>query len=154
MAKTQRLRDVLTGSPTIEYLNQMNASGWKLVALEWERESEGSEPDRPEAVPERKRPIPFEIEVPYGMQISEDGYHLLESPAEMRVMLQAVDMIVADYPMSRVADELNREGFRQRSGAKWTAAAVFDLLPRMIEAGPEIFSKEEWPIRKRRLIRD
>ncbi|HEX5315749.1 MAG TPA: recombinase family protein, partial [Candidatus Kapabacteria bacterium] len=91
---------------------------------------------------------------PYGMQISEDGYHLLESPAEMRVMMQAVDMIVADYSMSGVAEELNREGFRQRSGAKWTAAAVFDLLPRMIEAGPEIFSKEEWPARKRRLMRD
>jgi hypothetical protein len=147
MPKMQRMREALTSSPTLEYLNQMNASGWKLVALEWEREGEG--PDVPE-----KRPIPFEIEVPYGMQISDDGYHLLENPAEMRVMMQAVDMIVADYSMSGVADELNREGFRQRSGVKWTAAAVFDMLPRMIEAGPQIFSKEEWPARKRRLMRD
>jgi len=146
MAKTQRMRDVLAGSPTLEYLNQMNASGWKLVALEWEREAESAESDFTQ--PAR------EIDVPYGMQISEDGWHLVESGAEMRVLMSAVNMIVDDQPMSRVADELNRQGYRKRNGDKWTAAAVFDLLPRMIEAGPEIFTKEEWVGRRRRLTRD
>jgi hypothetical protein len=146
MAKTQRMRDVLAGSPTLEYLNQMNASGWKLVALEWEREAESVESDF--AQPAR------EIDVPYGMQISEDGWHLVESAAEMRVLMSAVNMIVDDQPMSRVADELNRQGYRKRNGDKWTAVAVFDLLPRMIEAGPEIFTKEEWVGRRRRLARD
>jgi hypothetical protein len=56
--------------------------------------------------------------------------------------------------MSGVADELNRQGFRTRKGEKWTAAAVFDLLPRMIEAGPRIFTKEEWVNRRRRVMRD
>lgn len=146
MAKTQRMRDVLTGSPTLEYLNQMNASGWRLVALEWEREAESAENDC--APPAR------EIDVPYGMQISDDGWHLIESAAEMRVLMSAVNMIVDDQPMSRVADELNRQGYRKRNGDRWTAAAVFDLLPRMIEAGPEIFTKEEWVGRRLRLTRD
>jgi hypothetical protein len=147
MATKQRLRDVLTGSPTIEYLNQMNASGWRLIALEWERESDSPIADSTE-------PAAQEIEVPYGMQISDDGWHLIESAAEMRVLLSAINMIVDDSPMSSVAEELNRQGYRMRTGAKWTAAAVFDLLPRMIEAGPRIFRKEEWADRRRRLTRD
>jgi hypothetical protein len=85
------------------------------VALEWEREAESAENDF--AQPAR------EIDVPYGMQISEDGWHLVESAAEMRVLMSAVNMIVDDQPMSRVADELNRQGYRKRSGDKWTAAA-------------------------------
>jgi hypothetical protein len=63
-------------------------------------------------------------------------------------------MIVDDLPMSGVADELNRQGFRMRNGAKWTATGVFDLLPRMIEAGPRIFTKDEWVERRKRLTRD
>jgi hypothetical protein len=147
MPKTERLREVLTGSPTLEYLNHMNASGWRLIALEWERESESPKTDAPE-------PIEQEIEVPYGMQISEDGWHLVESAAEMRVLLSAINMIVDDSSMSGVAEELNRQGYRTRRGTKWTAPAVFDLLPRMIEAGPKIFTKEEWVSRKQRLTRD
>jgi hypothetical protein len=144
---TQRLRDVLAGSPTLEYLSKMNSSGWKLVALEWERESDSPKGDLPE-------PDLREIEVPYGLQISEDGWHLTENAAENRVLMSAINMIVDDAPMSGVADELNRQGFRTRRGAKWTAAAVFDLLPRMIEAGPTIFTKEEWAHRRSRVMRD
>jgi hypothetical protein len=147
MATTQRLRDVLTGSPTLEYLSQMSSSGWRLVALEWERES-----DSPAG--ESHGPALQELEIPYGMQISDDGWHLTENTAENRVLMTAINMIVDDSPMSAVADELNRGGLRTRRGAKWTAAAVFDLLPRMIEAGPSIFTKEEWANRRRRIMRD
>jgi hypothetical protein len=149
MAKTQRFRDALTGSPTLEYLNHMNASGWKLIALEWERESDSPEPESPEPASRAEAQ-----ELPYGMQISDDCCHMVESPAEMRVLMAAVNMIVEDYSMSGVADELNRQGYRTRRGAKWTPAAVFDLLPRMIEAGPRIFTREEWADRRRRFIRD
>jgi hypothetical protein len=147
MATTQRLRDVLTASPTLEYLNHMSSSGWRLVALEWERESDSPGGELP-------APAVQEIEVPYGMQISDDGWHLTENAAENRVLMSAINMIVDDSPMSGVADELNRQGFRTRKGEKWTAAAVFDLLPRMIEAGPRIFTKEEWVNRRRRVMRD
>lgn len=135
MPKTERLRDVLSGSPTLEYLQQMAASGWRLVALEWQRETDEEEPEAA---------APHMEEVPYGLQVAADGRHLMESAAEMRILVTAVKMIVDDLPVSRVAEELNQYGYRTRSGEKWTATAVFDLLPRMIEAGPKIFAKSEW----------
>ena len=49
MAKTVRLREPLSGSPTLDYLNQRVAAGWKLIALEWERETEGQAADTPPA---------------------------------------------------------------------------------------------------------
>jgi hypothetical protein len=141
MAKTERLRDVLSGSPTLEYLNQMGASGWKLVALEWQRET-GE--DVAETLPEME-------EVPYGLQVADDGRHLMENAAEMRILTGAVNMFVDDFPVSRVAEELNRLGYRNRQGDRWTPAAVFQLVPRMIEAGPKIFAKEDWVRLRKRL---
>src|SRR5438874_2315284 len=134
MPKTERLRDVLSGSPTLEYLNQMSAFGWRLVALEWQRETDE---ETPENTPQME-------EVPYGLQVADDGRHLRENAAETSILIAAVNMIVDDLPVSRVAEELNRLGYRTRSGAKWTASVVFELLPRMIEAGPKIFAKQEW----------
>jgi len=141
MAKTERLRDVLSGSPTLEYLNQMGASGWKLVALEWQRETDE---DVAETLPEME-------EVPYGLQVADDGRHLMENAAEMRILTGAVNMFVDDFPVSRVAEELNRLGYRNRQGDRWTPAAVFQLVPRMIEAGPKIFAKEDWVRLRKRL---
>ena len=40
MAKNVRIREPLTGSPTLEYLNERMGAGWRLVALEWERPPE------------------------------------------------------------------------------------------------------------------
>jgi hypothetical protein len=141
MAKTERLRDVLSGSPTLEYLNQMGASGWRLVALEWQRETD-------EEVAEQ---LPEMEEVPYGLQVADDGRHLMENAAEMRILAGAVNMFVDDLPVSRVAEELNRLGYRNRQGDRWTPAAVFQLVPRMIEAGPKIFAKEDWVRLRKRL---
>jgi hypothetical protein len=141
MPKTERLRDVLSGSPTLEYLSEMGASGWRLVALEWQRETNQ---EVPESAPRME-------EVPYGLQVADDGCHLMESAAEMRILIAAVNMIVDDLPVSRVAEELNRLGYRTRSGGKWSAPAVFELLPRMIEAGPKIFARDEWAGLRKRL---
>jgi hypothetical protein len=40
MAKNVRIREPLSGSPTLEYLNERMAAGWKLIALEWEKPAE------------------------------------------------------------------------------------------------------------------
>jgi hypothetical protein len=141
MAKTERLRDALSGSPTIEYLNQMAASGWKLVALEWQRETD-------EEVPAA---APHMEEVPYGLQVADDGRHLMENAAEMRILAVAVNMFVDDLPVSRVAEELNRLGYRNRQGDRWTPIAIFQLIPRMIEAGPKIFANDDWLRLRKRL---
>ena len=143
MAKTVRLREPLSGSPTLDYLNQRVAAGWKLVALEWEREAEGQLADTP----------PATEEIPYGVQVSSDGLRLVENPVKREIIILALDRIVEDCPLSQVADELNRRGHRTRDGQQWTPAALFNLLPRMIEVGPRLFVSEEWADRRRRLPR-
>jgi hypothetical protein len=119
------------------------SEGWKLVALEWEREAEGQSADT----------LPATEEIPYGVQVSSDGLRLVENPVERQIIILALDRIVEDCPLSQVADELNSRGHRMRDGQQWTPAALFKLLPRMIEVGPRLFVSEEWADRRRKLPR-
>jgi len=143
MAKNVRIREPLTASPTLEYLNERMGAGWRLVALEWEKPADGELP----AGEERAE------EIPYGLQVSPDGQRLIENPAERQIVILALDMIVDDCRLSRVAEELNLRGYRTRESEAWTPAALFNLLPRMIEVGPRLFVSEEWTQRRRRLPR-
>jgi hypothetical protein len=143
MAKTVRIREPLTGSPTLEYLNERMGAGWKLIALEWEKPAESQVTPTEEKVEE----------IPYGLQVSNDCLRLVENPAERQIIILALDMIVEDCPLSRVAEELNRRGHRTREGQTWTPGALFSLLPRMIEVGPRLFVSEEWTRRRQRLPR-
>ena len=143
MAKNVRIREPLAGSPTLEYLNERMAAGWRLVALEWEKPADGKMPAGGESVEE----------IPYGLQVSNDCLRLVENPAERQIIILALDMIVEDCPLSRVAEELNRRGHRTRDGQTWTPGALFNLLPRMIEVGPRLFVTEEWTQRRQRLPR-
>jgi hypothetical protein len=136
MAK-KRIREVVAGLPGPDYLRAKQEEGWRLVALEWERETEDSER------------APRE-EVPFGLKVADDCVHLEEDPDERQALRLMLDLIVDDeIPLSRVSNELNEKGFRTRSGSKWTQAAVFDMLPRLIESAPRIFSTDEWALRKR-----
>lgn len=144
MAKNERIREPLSGLPTLEHLVERTAAGWKLVALEWERQA-GAKPAEP--------PLQVIEEIPFGLQVSDDCAGLVESPSERQIILIALDMIVEDRPLSHVSDELNRRGYRTRDGKAWTPAALFTLLPRMIQIGPKVFSSEEWNSRKQRLPR-
>jgi hypothetical protein len=137
----ERVREPLTALPSLEYLVQRIDAGWKLVALEWER------PVSAEALKEQE----FVEEIPYGLQVSPDCTGLVESPAERQTIIIALDLVVEDCPLSRVAEELNRRGYKTREGSPWTPTALFKLLPRMIQVGPRIFSSEEWMTRRRRL---
>jgi hypothetical protein len=143
MAKNVRIREPLTGSPTLEYLNERMGAGWKLIALEWEKPAETQMPATEEKVEE----------IPYGLQVSTDCLRLVENPAERKIIILALDMIVQDCPLSQVAEELNRRGHRTREGQTWTPGALFNLLPRMIEVGPRLFVSEEWTQRRQRLPR-
>ncbi|MEI9975497.1 MAG: hypothetical protein WDO73_27570 [Ignavibacteriota bacterium] len=144
MAKNVHIREPLTGSPTLEYLNERMSAGWKLVALEWEKPAEQETPAALEQAVE---------EIPYGLQVSAYCLRLVENPAERQIIILALDMIVEDCPLSRVADELNLRGHRTRDGQTWTPGALFNLLPRMIEVGPRLFVSEEWAHRRQRLPR-
>jgi hypothetical protein len=143
MAKNVRIREPLSGSPTLEYLNERMSAGWKLVALEWEKAADGAVPATEEEAQE----------IPYGLQVSSDGQRLVANPTERQIIILALDRIVEDCPFSQVAEELNRRGHRTREGKAWTPAALFNLLPRMIEVGPRLFVSEDWTQRRQRLSR-
>ncbi len=144
MPKKERIREPLSGLPTLDHLVERTSAGWKLVALEWEREAVAAPAEPPLQVIE---------EIPYGLQVAPDCSGLIESPSERQIIIIALDMIVEDRPLSHVADELNRRGFKMREGRPWTPAALFTLLPRMIQVGPKVFASEEWNTRKQRLPR-
>ncbi len=106
MAKPERDREVLSKPLEPEYIKQRAEAGWKLFAVEWEREVEAGEKELPGIVED----------VPYGLRVGDDCAHLVENPAETQVLIRMLDCIVQDYPFSKIADELNRGGLRTRNG--------------------------------------
>jgi hypothetical protein len=144
MAKKERIRETTTGMPTLEHLMGRAESGWKLVALEWEREAADGPLSATESVVE---------EIPYGLKVADDCSGLVENNFEQQVIITALDMIVEDCPLSKIADELNRRGWKTRDDKPWTPAALFVLLPRMIQVGPRLFTSSEWNTRRQRLPR-
>ena len=141
MAKLQRAREVMSGPLAQDYLSRKAKEGWKLTAIEWEREIEETEAGS------------LREEVPYGMRVSPDCSSLEENGTEKQALILMMDLIVQDCPLSLVAEELNRRGLRTRGGASWTPGSVFDMLPRLIQVGPRLFSSTEWTARTRHLFR-
>ncbi len=89
--------------------------------------------------------------MPYGLKVAEDCVHLAVEPDEREILMHTLEFIVQDMGLSRVAEELNKLGYRTREKTRWNAASVFELLPRLIETGPRLFTSEEW-IRRRKLV--
>ena len=141
MPKIERVREVVQGPLSQDYVNQKAQEGWKLTALEWEREIEETAAGK------------LSEDVPYGLRVAPEGSHLEEAASEKQALILMMDLIVQDAPLSLVAEELNRRGFRTRNGGNWTPGSVFDMLPRLIQVGPRIFSSAEWTERTRHLFR-
>ena len=139
MRELERFREPVSALPTFQAVENKQKEGWRLVAIEWEREGfrEASEGRRP---------------LPYGLRISTDCQHLEVNPAERDVVATIIAMIAGDHPLSRIAAELNHRGSKTRSGAEWTQLKIFQMLPRVIELGPEILSQREWSESKKRLL--
>jgi Recombinase len=143
MARTERVRETIKGLPDPVYLVQRSEAGWRLVALEWERNAEGEGPQAEV----------FLEEVPYGLRVAEDCYHLEENPEESRALRLMMEEIVQDNPLSKVVSALHAAGYRTRQGKPWDSVAVFNMLPRLIEVGPRMFSSQEWELRRRQLFK-
>lgn len=139
MPRRERVRESVAGLPRPEYFDSKAQAGWTLVGLEWEREA-------PQEVPSAGRLH----EVPYGFRIAPDCRHLEENDEESRTLAAMMEVIVRDRPLSQVADELNRRGFRNRQNAPWSQVDIFNLLPRLVERGPAIFTSAEWVAAKQR----
>jgi hypothetical protein len=143
MARTERIREYLNETPTPEYLAQRAESGWRLVAMEWQRTVLGEFPE----------PVTAAEEIPYGLRVAADCYHLEPDPVESNILMHMMELMVQDCSISHVAGELNNRGFRTRKGAPWSPVSVFNMLPRLIEAGPRMFSTTEWEARRKLLSR-
>ncbi len=139
MARTERIREYVNGTLQPEHLQERAQGGWKLLAVEWERTVLGNAPE----------PANTAEEIPYGLRVAADCFHLEADPEESTTLLQMMELMVQDCPLSHVANELNAKGFRTRKGAPWTSVSVFNMLPRLIEAGPRMFSTAEWEARRK-----
>ena len=138
MKKTERLRQVVSGPVAEADLKQQVEKGWKLVAIEWEREVEAEEQ--------------LPAEVPFGLRVAPETQRLEEDPRERETLFQLMELIVREGSYSRIADELNRRGYRTRHGGVWSPVSVFEMLPRLIEVGPHLFRSPEWEKRRQQSV--
>ena len=136
----ERVRETWSGPISTSYLSKQAEFGWRLTAVEWEREitAEG--------------PAGYRENVPYGLRVAADAKHLEENPEETEVLLAILEGIVADKRLSQIAKDLNDRGLRTRGGEAWATGKVFELLPRIIEAGPRLLPSEEWIARREQLF--
>jgi recombinase len=146
----QRIRDLVTGELTLDYFMRRSAEGWKLVSVEWVRQAESTLPhaDAESARVNADKVLSTSIEVPYGLQVAEQGNHLEENPLESTVLMLILEQIVKERRISEIANQLNLAGYRTRKGKPWGPTAVFDLLPRLIEAGPSLLKSAAWRERR------
>jgi hypothetical protein len=138
MAQIERVREDWTGTLSQDDIRRKAETGWRPVAVVWEREA-------------GEKQFLREVDVPYGLKVASDAQHLEENPDEHQVLMLTMEVIVQDKPLSQVAAELNKRGFRTRAGFAWNPASVFELLPRLIESGPRIFTSAEWVERRRQI---
>ena len=105
MPRVQHAREILTNPLTASYLERKAADGWKAVAIVWQRSVDDHEP-----------PIADIAEpVPYGLKIAEDCTALEQDVREREALIVMLEMIIQDKPLSEIASELNRRGFRTRA---------------------------------------
>lgn len=142
MPRVQRTRELLNAPLTATYLASRAAEGWKAVAVVWEREVADGKPE----------PAQITEPVPYGLKISEDCVQLEQDILEKEALIVMLEMIIQDKPLTEIAESLNQRGFRTRHGTPWTPGMVFDMLPRLIDVGPRVFTSEEWVVRRGRLM--
>lgn len=144
MAYFERMRDVIHGPLSEGVMRDRMAAGWQLVSLEWRRELPDSEAPSQGA---------WREEIPFGLRISDDCQRLEIDPEENKTLLQMMEMLVQDFSFSSIASDLNEKGFRTREGLRWNPVAIFNMIPRLIEVGPRLFSTAEWEKRRQRFAK-
>lgn len=142
MPRVERMRDFLSGPLTAADIDKKATEGWKPVVVIWERQAEGGQPE----------PANITEQVPYGLKISDDCLQLEQDIHEKEALVVMLEMIIQEKPLTEISASLNERGFRTRYHNMWTPGAVFDMLPRLIEVGPRVFTSEEWVARRGRLM--
>ena len=141
LRRTERVRQLVSAPPEPRDLQERSEGGWKLIAIEWEREVESADDQ-------------LLTEAPFGLRIAHDAQGLEQNPAERKILLQLMELIVQEGSYAHIADEINRRGLRTRQGEKWTPISVFEMLPHLIEVGPQLFESEEWQKRRQHIVQE
>jgi hypothetical protein len=128
MSYIEHARDTLTGPISEDYLQKRIREGWKPVVVEWQREVPG----------EKHETSRIKIGTPYGLRVAHGCVDLEEDPSETSVLALMLELIREERSFPEIAETLNTQGFRTRHGTRWTQIAVFKLLPRLIDAAPDI----------------
>src|SRR5260370_11974920 len=109
MKKMEWIREALSAWPSPEYLKQRETAGWRIVAVEGEREAQV------ESAAASTELVPGE-EIPYGTRIAGDCLHLEENPAEMQVLNHLAEMVVQAHSHNHRPEPPNARAFRTRVG--------------------------------------
>ena len=115
-----------------------------MVSIEWRRELPDSETPPDGAINE---------DIPFGLRVSDDCKRLEVDPHENQVLLLMMELLAQDFSYAAIVSDLNEKGFRTRDGRPWTRVTVFNMMPRLIEVGPRIFSSAEWDKRRIKIAR-
>ncbi len=134
----QSIRDVITGELTLEYFAKRFGEGWKLGNIEWVRDA-----SHVDVTTESGQILNEQAALPYGFQIT-DGGRMQENPLEATVLLLILEEIIREKRITEIASDLNQQGYFTRAGGAWTATDVFELMPRLIEAGPSLLKSSAW----------
>ena len=137
----QSIRDVVTGEISLEYFVRRFSEGWKLASIEWFRDAAGA------TTPADATLLTQSEAIPYGLRISGGGV-LEENPLETTVLLLILEQIIHEKRIQEIAAELNLKGYATRNGRPWGPTDVFNLLPRLIEAGPGLLKSAAWQQRR------
>ena len=76
MKKIEWVREAVSGLPDAKYVQERQSAGWRIAAIEWEREIE-------EAPAGAGKEVHAGEEIPYGTRIANDCLHLEENPTEV-----------------------------------------------------------------------
>ncbi len=136
-------RDVVVGDLGLEYFAKWMSAGWTVASIEWVREADKREADQEEYKAEEMGLLSTPVAVPYGLRMAGGGA-VEENPLEATVLLMILDQIVKEQRVQDIAAALNVLGYVTRAGHQWSASDVFNLLPRLIEVGPELMKSSAW----------
>jgi hypothetical protein len=137
----RQLRDEIENPVSLDYFLHRTKAGWKLKAVEWERAEDAVAPVLQE-----------EIAAPYGIEVVPDSARLQPKSEEVEVLQTILESIVVEKGVSQIATDLNNRGFTTRGGQAWTSTAVFNLLPRLIDAAPDILKRDDWQARRKKAV--
>ena len=149
MRRTECLREAVSKWPNSDEIRERASSGWRLAAIEWEREvEEAHAPPAPDGLAGE--------EIPFGTRIAGDCVHLEHRDAQAA----CVGILFADAP-PRFEIQFGDGGWfvdqldlavpalqRRVDMPRFVA-----LTPRLIEVAPRILSGAEWDNRKKQLSR-